>query len=327
MFSRTFRAACAGSAALGVAVLLGPIPGAAPGGDHPEPLRPDRLCDSPLASSVERDYAVSGRIRLLLFWTGRHEVGQARYGSSEAASGARRLELLIGTDPAIAPRHLNRWGYEAETVCGSRAELLGIMTQSDEESIDDATATLSTGVDPVHPFKAIRARQSGAATRTEIFRVLTDKDLTYRDVNQVLDRLPPPSDGRVTAVPAGTDSGFLVAVTALLNHSVATYQASRRPTEHGRQTYIYAGRLYVLTLRDSHVRDQLSINGVTYAMPLESEFQIRNTVTGDTTDFQITYGTDGDLAGVPLRIVYRPHWWLEVELTYQNNGPSFAAVP
>jgi hypothetical protein len=26
-------------------------------------------------------------------------------------------------------------------------------------------------------------------------------------------------------------------------------------------------------------------------------------------------GTTGDLAGVPLRIVYRPRWWLELELT------------
>lgn len=325
MFRRHLRAACAGGVALGVVVLVGSVPGAAPRSDHPGPLRPDQLCDSPLLSNVERDYAVSGRIRLLLFWTGRHKVGEARFASSQAASGARRLELLIGTDPATAPRHLNRWGYVAETLCGSRTELLGIMTQSDEESIDDATATLATGVDPVHPFKAIRAQQAGAEARTEIFRVLTDEDLTYRDVSRLLDRLPPPSDGRLTEVPAGTDSGFLVAVTTLLNQSVAAYRASERAPEGGRQTYVYGGRLYTLTVRKSRVQDKLAINGVTYCLPIESDFEIRNTATGDTTKFKITYGTADDLAGVPLRIVYRPHWWLEVELTYQSDRAPLAA--
>jgi hypothetical protein len=30
------------------------------------------------------------------------------------------------------------------------------------------------------------------------------------------------------------------------------------------------------------------------------------------------YGADGDLKGVPLRIVFRPRWWFEAELVLDD---------
>ena len=33
----------------------------------------------------------------------------------------------------------------------------------------------------------------------------------------------------------------------------------------------------------------------------------------------MTYGTTGQLAGVPIHAAYQPHWWLKVELTLDDN--------
>src|SRR5579871_3736560 len=99
-------------------------------------------CQSLPLTNVDRPYAVSGRVRLLLFWTGLREVGDARITWTGATSGQRGFELLIGTDPDRAPRRLNRWGYEAEKLCDDgSATLLGVMTQADEQTVDEATTT------------------------------------------------------------------------------------------------------------------------------------------------------------------------------------------
>jgi hypothetical protein len=44
---------------------------------------------------------------------------------------------------------------------------------------------------------------------------------------------------------------------------------------------------------------------------------VRNLTAGTTTPFRLIYATDGPLAEVPVRIVYRPRWWFEVELTLE----------
>jgi len=33
----------------------------------------------------------------------------------------------------------------------------------------------------------------------------------------------------------------------------------------------------------------------------------------------MTYGLDGQLAGVPLEIAWQPRWWLKVELHLNDN--------
>ena len=87
-------------------------------------------------SSGERHhYAISARVRpLLVFWISRSGVGDAvvtkRQGPSETG-----YSLLIGSDPDRAPRRINRWGYINEEMRGGEATLIGLMTESDEDSI------------------------------------------------------------------------------------------------------------------------------------------------------------------------------------------------
>jgi hypothetical protein len=68
---------------------------------------------------VEQQYAVTGKVKLLLIWTGAREVGQARFARLQSLDGDGGLMLLVGTDPDRAPMRLNRWGYIAETTCNA----------------------------------------------------------------------------------------------------------------------------------------------------------------------------------------------------------------
>jgi hypothetical protein len=79
-----------------------------------------------------------------------------------------------------------------------------------------------------------------------------------------------------------------------------------------RRTYVYAGRLYDASLLSATVSDRRG-------GAIDGEFEVRNRATGSTTAFRIAYGTDGADAEVPVRITYRPRWWLEVDLQLEPN--------
>jgi hypothetical protein len=262
------------------------------------------LCGAPIAHSVEHRYIVRARVRPLLFWTGRREVGGAWFDTRATADNGRRMQLLIGTDPDRAPMKINRWGYVAETICGDAAELLGLMTESSEQTIEQAQASTDTSRASGQVFKAIRGRSRAGTAETEVLSVSPGRPVTYRDLDAVLAQLPAARTPKAAAVPPGTDSGFLVAVTGLIHDSAGLYRTTGQARTGLRRSYVYSGRLYDLTLRASEMR-----NGA-----LESDFQIRNRATGSTTDFRVAYAATGPDAEVPVRIVYLPRWWLELEL-------------
>lgn len=78
--------------------------------------------------------------------------------------------------------------------------------------------------------------------------------------------------------------------------------------------YVYYGVFYDLTMKSSELLKTAAIDGKQYTNVARSDFEIRNRSTGETTRFQLTYGTTGALTGVPVHAVYRPRWWFEVQL-------------
>ena len=58
----------------------------------------------------------------------------------------------------------------------------------------------------------------------------------------------------------------------------------------------------------------LEIAGRTYDQTLDVAVSVRDSAGEAVSSFDITLGTTGSEAGVPLRAVYRPNWWLELEL-------------
>lgn len=280
----------------------------------------------------EHRYRMAGKIRpFLAFWIGRERVGLGRIVWRQGNDGTRAYELLIGSDPAVAPRRLNRWGYFAEEVRGGSAALLGIISDADrEQSIDAVNAALH---DQEHQsFKTIRATVTPLGSRVQLSRLRTSRDMTFRDVRAVLTLLsdqPAATAVETVAMPAGTRPGFLTAVAEKIHASV---QEVRGPGHHAADPcalvtpYVYGDKFYDLRLRSHRLLDSLELEGRVYGRVLRADFETRERRTGDKARFRLVYGTEGELAEVPIKIAYQPRWWLKVELLLED-APTREPLP
>jgi hypothetical protein len=267
-----------------------------------------------LPQTAEYRYDVSVRIRAVIFSITRNGVGAARIVRGTSRDGARSYELLIGSDPARTPMGINRWGYVAETVDGSTAQLVGVMTESEEQTVAEATASVK-GQAGNHRFKAILGSVDGREASALVVRAGFPENFTFRDVETVLARLPEGSPTARLRIPDGTHPGFLGAVADIVHASVETFSRSGRGPEQMRRVFVYDRGLYDLTQTSSRVLADLRLASRSYGRALDGQFEVRNRTTGDTSSFRIAYGIDGRVAEVPVRVVYRPRWWFEVELT------------
>ncbi len=275
-----------------------------------------RQASSSTPVTTERHYTLTARIRPLLFWISRPGVGGARIAWEEEADRVRQIELLIGSDPARAPMKINRWGYIRESFSGSALELLGIMTESEEESVDEARARIQEA-GAKHAFKAIRGRVSDRQAEATVIHILLAEDYTFRDLDRLLLKLP--DTGSVTPtrkLPDSVEPGFLFAVKSVIHRNVEQFCLTGKTGEEAKKDclFVYNGALYKLTVRRSDLRSSVTVNGRRYDSVIESRFQTHKVTTGSTSFFSITYGTTEPLREVPIRIVYRPRWWFEAEL-------------
>jgi hypothetical protein len=55
-----------------------------------------------------------------------------------------------------------------------------------------------------------------------------------------------------------------------------------------------------------------------FADVIDGRFRVRNRATQDKTRFRVLYGTSGELRGLPGRVVFRPHWWMEGEMLLRH---------
>jgi hypothetical protein len=253
---------------------------------------------------AEHHYRMLARIRPLLFWISRDNVGGARIQWRGDGEGGRGFELLIGSDPARAPRRINRWGYIAEEVRGAQSRTLGVMTQNREESIEEANAQLGREATGARVFKVIRATSENGKATSGISTLHTS-DFTYHDLDSLLSNLEGGSLGtsvRIVELPAGTRPGFLLALADLIQ------QPDLKSIP-----YVYNGRFHQLS-RKGTISVSMRVGGRDVTTLRSARFETQNRTTRELTAFDITYGTTGDLAGVPVHILYQPRWWLQVEL-------------
>ena len=320
---KTSRQRRLGCRALGLAMLAGLVwlsPSLAKGDER----GPGECPSGSLRVISQRHYTVAVRVRPLLFWIERKNVGDGRLTWSESAAGSVRVEFLIGSDPNRTPRRINRWGYIAETTCGSTSTLVGVMTQSDEQSVEEATARLRNSSHDGQAFSAIRAVVTHGESRAWVTPVRVDEDYTYRELEEVLRRVP---DGgaanRRIAVEAGAAQGFLATAAALVRESLTACHPPGRTAgvTPSARAYVHGDRLYDMRLRSC---TPLAAEGPDTPEPslVEADFEVRTRATGRTTRFRLTYPTGGPLAGVPVRIVYRPRWWFEAEMTLAGDTTS-----
>lgn len=263
---------------------------------------------------AEHYYRMLAKVRPLLFWISRDNVGGARLGWLGDQSGSKGFELLIGSDPARAPRKINRWGYIAEELRGSTASTLGLMKHSNEESIEEAKATLSSDSGGTHAFKAIRATAANGQARADVLTLQAAGDLTYRDVGSLLmlvnDRAATTTT-KTVSLPAGTRPGFLIALSEL----IANPKLESVP-------YVYNGKFHTLRVKGA-APASLHVNGRDYTRLVRARFESENRATRERTPFEITYGTTGHLNEVPVHVMYQPQWWFQVELFLEDDEKKF----
>jgi len=274
---------------------------------------------------ADRRYTMHAGIRpLYLFWIHKDNVGSARFCWREAPDGSRGYEMIVGSDPNRAPRKVNKWGYFSEESTPDRIAMLGIMKASDEETITEVERSLaSEGKGAGFRYKAIKSEVKADKGRTGVFRMNVDRDLTYRDVEGLLALIPPDvrSDKEYT-LPPGVRGGYLQTVAEIIKMNVQWYRTrGAAPRVEGQKfRYIYDGGPYEMVLRSSKFVPERRFKKQRFTNLVEGQFRITNKTTKAETDFRLDYGTEGELAEVPLHVVFQPRWWLEVELVLDEKA-------
>ncbi len=283
---------------------------------------------APFPVTAQHRYRMSAKIRPLLFWMGRDDVGEAQAVWRHNADGGRGYELLIGSDPAKAPMKVNRWGYIAEQVHGTHACLLGVMKQSNEASIEEAKSRVTAeGRDGQHVFKAIRATATADQAQAGVSTVSVSRNLTLHDLPALLVALTAQSSTapmRSVQLPSGTRPGFLIAFSELIHANVEGYLRSDNSSVPPPPplVYVYNDTLNDLTLRRAERVRQWRMGGHSRRNVIRANFESLNRKTGELSKFEVVYGIDGPLAEVPLHATYQPNWWFHVELMLDDAGTS-----
>ena len=333
------RTRVAFAASVGIGLLAGAITGAAraPGGQEAAPpaSRSSAAWTNGEVPVVRHHrYKMAGRVRPLLFWIGRDDVGVGEIVWRRGEGGVA-YELLIGTDSAKAPRGINRWGYLLEDARPSGTRVLGVMTTSDEATISDVTSR-PAGAQPTGRFKGLDARIAGGVSRSASETIQTEREFSVRDRDVIVDRIVArlkDAPVREVPVPDGARPGFLGAVAELVDAAIEARKNGNQALRglKGRVIpYVYGRRLYDLKLTGIESLRPPG-GGPSRGNPVHAEFGTVNRETGSRTTFELEFATDGPLAGVPTLIRHKPRWWLEAVLklepgelpaTAQSGGGS-----
>jgi hypothetical protein len=266
--------------------------------------------------TAEHRYRLSAAIRPLLFWVGKSNVGGARITWRADENGRKGYELLLGSDPARAPRKINRWGWAREDVDPSGATMYGLMNRSEDDSLDQAKSSLGPGQDG-YLFKMNRARVEHGVARAEATTLHAPEDFTFRQLGELLrfaDESKPAPRVRMSGLPAGTHPGLLFALADLVRAGVAAARTPgvKGPTPRMAQ-YTFNAGVYDLTVSSWERVARAQFGGRSYEKLVRLEFESKNREKGNTERFVFACGTEGDLAGVPIFVRYQPKWWFKVE--------------
>jgi hypothetical protein len=286
----------------------------------------ERLPGQGVPVEKSHTYRLAGRIRPLLFWFGKDDVGMARIVWHRSPAGTRAYDFLVGTDPAKAPRSINRWGYVSEEVTGRDGALFALMTRSEEDTFDDANASTRSAAAGTE-FRAIYARLDNGTVTARVAPVQATAPLDVFDVDATLGRIRQEAAAarpqQVQAQP-GARPGFLVAVADLVDRAVAARTPAQRSGALAATVpYVFGRKAYELRLRDIA---RASLDGRQGVPLVRLPFEIRTLATDARTRFELTCGLEGDLAGVPVRIEWQPRWWLRLELDLDDRAPAGAPV-
>jgi hypothetical protein len=294
----------------------------------PQAARPASTAALSRIGGTSHHYVISARIRPLLFWIGKDDVGDAAIAMKRETDGAA-YAVLIGSDPDRAPRRINRWGYISEEIRGDAATLVGLMTESDEASVSEAEANLQRQ-NGERTFNVIRTSVADAEARSVVTSVVAPAEYTFRQVDVLLNMVDTrgrEGTTRVLKMPAGARPGFLAGVADVIHAQAVQWQTSHTVSPAAAITFVYYGKLYQLRAVRSRAVSNLRAGDAVYSHTIASQFQIKNLRDSESTEFSLTFAADGPLAETVLAATYQPKWWIEIQLSLDDTKPAqtFAA--
>ena len=295
---------------------------------------------------VQFDYVMTARVRLLFFWAGKDDVGGGyiRRGISKEDPRQELLQVLFGSDPAKAPRSINRWGAGTEVVWHKdpaidaaksddvvASAFFGFMKSSKGKSVSEMQEELRKEKDQgEHQFTGILSRVEAGRAISLVVPLASNQDYTlhqYVEAEPVMLEKLSVSErpARILDNAAGCSRAgeFLGSVSQLTDGVVANRKA---PVS---LCYVYDAQVNTLTLeRVAPIRKlEVKVNSAkggtltekTYDELLQADFVSAHQATGKRVYFTIVLGTQGDLRGVPVQIRYQPNWWFQVVLNLLPN--------
>jgi hypothetical protein len=272
---------------------------------------------------AEHRYRIAGKVRpLLLFWIGKDNVGGARVRWRRGGQDELGYDLLIGSDPARAPRQVNRWGFIMEEATAAGTTVLGVMKKSDEETLDEATSHVAAESAGGVVFKMIQASVDRTESVAHVTTVSVPRDYSYRELDVLMERLVKETGAartRKVAVPAGGRTGLLVSLGELIRDGVRTVQATSKAPGKKTLSYAYYSKQYELSRVSSSIQKNAVYGGTTYPRLLESSFEIKARGESWTESFSVVSGVDGQLSEIPVFMTYQPRWWFKVELVLDER--------
>jgi hypothetical protein len=260
----------------------------------------------------EHTYRMAGKIRIVMLWVGRDDVGSGTI-RWRGAGDATAIELLIGSDPARAPGQLNKWGYLVEAMRGAESSVVGLISQENDDRLSDVKAGLKTRKE-LRAFDTIRGHVAAAEGTARVGTLHAPSQLTYHDADEVLQSVLADSTLAIKRVARGADvrPGFLTSLTQLIAASLDSKKYNPRIQ------YIHGDRLYQLRLIEATRLAKFERDGRTWQNVIRGRFETGEAGNRSGTRFELVYGASGALTGVPILISYQPKWWLQVDLVLNS---------
>jgi hypothetical protein len=219
---------------------------------------------------------------------------------------------------------VNEWGYVRESTAGETTSVFGVRTLSDGNSAEEAERRQAEAKGRKE-FGVLCSlvTPTGATSRTSTVGVGSNP--TFRDIEVVLAALEggvvwrPRSGPR----PADTSPGFLTALDDVMRATAAQAASNAGRPNIPPAAYVYRDAAFDLTAREVERVAQLRTrSGRVIRNLVKAKFVITNRTTRFTTDFWLTFGTEGDLAGVPVHARYQHNWWFRIELHLDESADA-----
>ena len=311
-------------------------------------------------------YSMNGRVRPLLFWFGRNDVGGghitlAQKEGTKPGSWIEYVEVLFGSKPQRVPGKINRWGYGHEMAlwnqdnsgkppCLEGTVFEGFIRHSSEESLSAVKNSDSTEkTKKLFWYDGIQSRVSLQKAETAVWQFSQDTDFDFESIKPAIEayqarRKNNPDKTKQVVNKNNVYSeplGFLTATRHLMLSVSDAYLSGKTDWyKEGFETgYAYNAQIYRMRMTRISYQEKLPADfgsnlpvgiGVEALQGLaEAEFELNDAPPKNPHRFSILFPLRGACRAIPLRIRDRPRWWLEVELLlarYERIGGTIETV-